>query len=94
VLVEQGKLEEAFKSYRDSLDMVERLAVSDRSNTGWQNDLQYGIGRIENLAYYFIAVRNFASALEASDLVISLAPDTIWLRANRAHALMFLGRGG
>jgi tetratricopeptide (TPR) repeat protein len=92
VLVAQGKLDEALKSYQDCLAIAERLAAFDRSNTGWQNDLQESIDRIGALAYTFILARNFASALEASDLVISLAPDAIWLRGNRAHALMFLGR--
>lgn len=35
---------------------------------------------------------NFARALEASDVAISIAPAEIWLHTNRAHALMFLGR--
>ena len=34
-----GQLDEALKSYRDSLAIAERLAASDRSNTGWQHDL-------------------------------------------------------
>ena len=38
-LVAQGKLDEALKSYRDSLVIAKRLAASDRSNTGWQRDL-------------------------------------------------------
>jgi hypothetical protein len=38
-------------------------------------------------------VRNFAIALECADQVISLTPGQIWLYSNRAHALMFLGRG-
>ena len=92
VLVAQGKPDEALKSYRDGLAIRERLAASDRSNTGWQNDFQYSIGRMGKLAYRFILDRSFASALEASDLVISLAPDTILLRTKRAHALMFLDR--
>jgi hypothetical protein len=90
--VAQGKLDEALKSYRDSLDIAERLAASDRSNTEWQKDLQYSTGRIGGLAYRFVLARNFARALEASDLVISLSPDEIWLHTNRAHALMFRGR--
>jgi tetratricopeptide (TPR) repeat protein len=92
VLVAQGKLDEALKSYRDSLAIAERLAASDRSNTAWQDDLQYSISIIGDLAYRFVLARNFARALEACDLVIPLAPDKIWLRTNRAHALMFLGR--
>jgi tetratricopeptide (TPR) repeat protein len=39
VLVAQGQLNEALKSYRDSLTISERLAKSDPSNTGWQRDL-------------------------------------------------------
>ena len=92
VLVAQGKLDEALKSYRGSLAIRERLAASDRSNTDWQNDLQYSTGRIGDLAYKFVLAENFARALEASDLAISLAPDEIWHHTNRAHALMFLGR--
>jgi len=92
VLVAQGKLDEALKSYRDNLAIAERVAASDRSNAQWQNDLQHSTDRIGSLAYKCVLARNFARALEASDLVISLSPDQIWLHTNRAHALMFLGR--
>ena len=92
VLVAQGKLDEALKSYRDNLAIAERVAASDRNNAQWQNDLQHSTDRIGSLAYKFVLARNFARALEASDLVISLSPDQIWLHTNRAHALMFLSR--
>jgi len=36
--------------------------------------------------------QKFASALEAADEAIAVGPDEIRLYANRAHALMFLGR--
>jgi tetratricopeptide (TPR) repeat protein len=39
VLVAQGKLDEALKSYRADLEITQRLAPSDRSNTQWQRDL-------------------------------------------------------
>jgi tetratricopeptide (TPR) repeat protein len=92
VQVDQGKLDEALKSYRDSLAIFERLAVADRSNTQWQNDLQNSTNRVGNLSYRFVLARNFANGVEAADLVISLAPDKIWVHGNRAHALMLLGR--
>ena len=92
MLVAQGKLDEALKSYRDNLAIAERVAASDRNNAQWQNDLQHSTDRIGSLAYKFVLARNFARALEASDLVISLSPDQIWLHTNRAHALMFLSR--
>jgi tetratricopeptide (TPR) repeat protein len=84
----QGKLEGARKSYRDSLAIFQRLAASDRNDTKWHQDRIDAIGA---LAYELILVRDFTTALEASDLVISIAPNEIWLNTNRAHALMFLG---
>jgi tetratricopeptide (TPR) repeat protein len=90
--VAQGKLDEAFKAYRDDLAIAERLAAADRSNSGWQRDFQISIGRIGGLAYRFVLARKFAIALEAADEAIALAPEKIWLYTNRAHALMFLNR--
>jgi tetratricopeptide (TPR) repeat protein len=92
VLRAQGRLDDALKSYRDGLAIADRLAASDRSNTQWQNDLQYSISRIGSLAYRFILTRDFATALEVSNLTISLAPGKARFQINRAHALMFLGR--
>ena len=92
VLLVQGKLEEALRAYRRSLAIRERLAAADRSNTQRQNDRQTSIGKIGGLAYGFVLEGDFARALEVADQAISLAPNTIWLYTNRAHALMFLGR--
>jgi hypothetical protein len=36
--------------------------------------------------------RDFAMGLEAADQAILIAPKTIWIYANRSHALMCLGR--
>jgi hypothetical protein len=52
---------------------------------------QFNVDRFGELAYRLVVARDFTSALEASELVIALAPDQIWLYTNRAHALMFLG---
>ena len=49
VLVAQGKLDEALKSYRDSLAIVERLAKPDPSNAGWQRDLSVSYERVGNV---------------------------------------------
>jgi tetratricopeptide (TPR) repeat protein len=92
VLVVQGNLAEALKSFRDGLAITARLVAKDESNARWRNDLQFHISRIGSLAYRFDLVRDFAAGLEATDLAISLAPEKIWLYANRAHALLFLGR--
>ena len=92
VLVAQGKLDAALESYRQSLAIREHLAAADRSNAQWRNDLDYVVGRIGALAYRLVLAGEFATALDAADQAISLTPDKIWLYANRAHALMFLGR--
>ena len=39
VLVDQGNLTEALKSFRDGLVIAERLAKTDPNNAGWQRDL-------------------------------------------------------
>jgi tetratricopeptide (TPR) repeat protein len=92
VLLARGQIEDALKSYRDSLAIRERLATADPSNLQWQSDLQIAIVKVGSLAYNFVLDRDFAIALECADQVTSLAPSQIWLYTNRAHALMFLGR--
>jgi hypothetical protein len=39
VLVAQGNLPDALKSFRDGLAIRDRLAQADPGNTGWQRDL-------------------------------------------------------
>jgi tetratricopeptide (TPR) repeat protein len=92
VLVKQGNLTEALKSFRDGLAIRERLTKADPSNVQWRNDLQFTIDRIGSLAYRFVLAGDFSNALDAADQVVALAPDRLWLHGNRAHALMFLGR--
>ncbi len=49
MLVAQGKLDEALKSYRDSLAIRERLVAADRSNTQWQRDLSVSYDKVGNV---------------------------------------------
>jgi hypothetical protein len=46
VLVAQGNLPEALKSFRDSLAIADRLAKADPGNAGWQHDLAISYGRV------------------------------------------------
>ena len=39
MLVAQGNLPEALKSFRDGLAIADRLAKADPGNAGWQRDL-------------------------------------------------------
>ena len=45
-----------------------------------------------NFADGALKAGDFPKALEAADLGIRFGPEQTWIRANRAHALMFLGR--
>ncbi|HZY59161.1 MAG TPA: hypothetical protein VFE56_05325 [Candidatus Binataceae bacterium] len=46
VLVAQGNLPEALKSFRDSHDIFDRLAKADPGNAGWQRDLSVSYNKI------------------------------------------------
>src|SRR5271163_3781178 len=46
VLVAQGNLPEALKSFRDGLAIRDRLAKSDPGNAGWQRDLSVSYDRV------------------------------------------------
>ena len=92
VQMAQGNLSAALTSYQASLAIRERLTKSDPSNAGWQRNLQNAVGDIGDLASNLVFAREFTTALDAIDQAISVTPDQIWLYANRAHALMFVGR--
>ena len=45
MLVAQGNLPEALKTFRDGLAIADRLAKSDPGNAGWQRDLSVSYKR-------------------------------------------------
>jgi tetratricopeptide (TPR) repeat protein len=90
--VAQGDLAGTLKSYRDGLALRQAMAANGSSDGVGQKELKFSIGRLGDLAFNFILARDFDNALQSVDEAISLAPDEVWLYANRAHALMFLGR--
>jgi tetratricopeptide (TPR) repeat protein len=92
VLVTQGDLAEALTSFRGGLAIAERLAKADPGNRDRQTDLQSSVSKIGSLSYRFALAHDFSHALEAADLSIAVAPGLAWIHANRAYALMFLGR--
>jgi tetratricopeptide (TPR) repeat protein len=92
VLAAQGNMTEALNFFRDGLAIAERLVKADPSNVQRLNALQFTISRIGGLVYPLVLAGDFAKALDAADLITALAPDELGLHANRAHALMFIGR--
>jgi tetratricopeptide (TPR) repeat protein len=49
VLMAQGNLPEALKSFRDGHDIFDRLAKADPGNAGWQRDLSVSYSKIAGL---------------------------------------------
>jgi tetratricopeptide (TPR) repeat protein len=62
VLVAQGDLPEALKSFRDGHDIFVRLAQSDPGNAGWQRDLSVSYNKIGDV---LVAQGNLAEALKS-----------------------------
>jgi tetratricopeptide (TPR) repeat protein len=62
VLVAQGNLPEALKSYRDGLAIADRLAKADPNNAGWQRDLSVSYDRVGDV---LVAQGNLSEALKS-----------------------------
>ncbi len=61
VLVAQGNLPEALKTFRDGLAIRDRLAKSDPGNAGWQRDLSVSYDRVGDV---LVAQGNLPEALK------------------------------
>jgi len=62
VLVAQGNLPEALKSFRDGLAIRDRLAQADPGNAGWQRDLSVSYNKIGDV---LVAQGNLPEALKS-----------------------------
>jgi tetratricopeptide (TPR) repeat protein len=90
--IAQGDRAGGLKYFRDVLAIKDHLAKSDPSNAVWQREKSNFVDHMGKLAFIFVLQGDFASALDASDQVIAVAPSVTRFYTNRAHALMFLGR--
>ena len=66
MLVAQGKLAEALKSFKDGLAIGDRLAKADPNNAGWQRDLSVSYDKVGDV---LVAQGNLAEALKPSRTV-------------------------
>ncbi len=62
VLVDQGNLPDALKSFRDGLAIADSLAKADPGNAGWQRDLSVSYNRIGDV---LVAQGNLPDALKS-----------------------------
>ena len=63
VLVAQGNLPEALKTFREGLAISERLAAADPGNAGWQRDLSVSNNKVGDV---LVAQGNLPEALKRS----------------------------
>jgi hypothetical protein len=81
VLVAQGNLPEALKSYRDSLAIRDRLAKSDPGNAGWQRDLSVSYAKLAVVLRKKGAAADALSALRQGQAIIArmtqVSPDNV-----------------
>jgi tetratricopeptide (TPR) repeat protein len=85
VLVAQGKLDEALKSYGDSLAIRERRAASNRGNSLWQRDLSVSYDRLGDILVrqgkLDEALKSYRDSLAiAEHLAASDRTNTVWQR--------------
>ncbi len=86
-LFEAGKYDEALTLRRALAVDIERAEMAAAGKPGVQS-----AGALGTLAWYALFARKFDEALAVSERAVPLAPDLPWIKTNRAHALLFLGR--
>jgi CrcB protein len=87
-----GRLDQAFVDYDRALAVGRQLSEAHPEAPTLRGDVREAAESMGGLAYELLLARKYAKSLEASDRAIAAAPGLVWLYANRAHALMFLGR--
>jgi TPR repeat protein/energy-coupling factor transporter ATP-binding protein EcfA2 len=95
--LEELSINQAAKAgrYAEALQLREALAVKqEAAETEREGKPGEETGRALNgLAWQALFAREFTKALSVADRAHALLPDDLGIETNRAHALMFLGRG-
>jgi TPR repeat protein len=95
--LEQLSISEAFRAgrYAEALQPQEALAmkVEEVETKREAKAAMETVDALGNVAWYALFAREFTKALTVTDRAYALLPDNLGIESNRAHALMFLGRG-
>ncbi len=83
----EKKYEEGLTLERQQAAETERSETASAGKPGTQT-----AGALGSLAWHAVLGHKFDEALAAADRAQALAPDQLWIKANRAHALLFGGR--
>ena len=97
VLLEQLPITEAARAgrYAEALQRQEAYAAKveeEETKRAGRADEETAQG-LRDVARYALFTREFTKALAVADRAHALLPDELGIESNRAHALMFLGRG-
>ena len=81
--------------YAEALQLQEALAVKvEEAETKREGKVAKGTAEaLGGVAWYALFAREFTKALTVAERAHALLPDNLVIEGNRAHALMFLGRG-
>ncbi len=86
-LAAKGRHGEAVSLQRKLVDLVEAEELASTTSGGPKT-----VSALGNLSWFALMAGLPDEALIAADRALSLAPEAAWIDANRAHALLFLGR--
>jgi hypothetical protein len=50
-------------------------------------------GELQQVTWYALFAKDYMKVLVVADRAHTLSPNNLWIETNRAHALMFMGRG-
>lgn len=95
-LVSRGETETAESNFREALALVRTRAqnaqaVETAKSGTFGNMTATSLGR---LAWYAVLAREFSEAESASNTALAIEPEAKWIKINKGHALLFLGRVG
>jgi len=69
------------------------LAISAYAKVlGQENALKKMVSALGNQSFYRLLSSQYNEALRAANTALTLAPSKVWIRANQAHAMLFLGQ--
>jgi len=81
--------------YAEALQLQETLAAKVEAEETKRDGKpgEQTAGELKTLAWYALFAKEFTKALSVADRAHILLPENLTIESNRAHALMFLGRG-
>jgi tetratricopeptide (TPR) repeat protein len=89
-----GNSQEGRATYRQSLAIRQKLAavmeVADMQSSGKPGEAT--AEALGNVSWDALFAGEYATALDAADRALGIAPTALWIQSNRAHALMLVGR--